>query len=323
MAGLLLAAGQGSRLGRPKALVELAGQTLAARGVALLKDGGADPVVVVSGAAELHLPGVIMVRNPGWATGMASSLRAGLAALPGDSDAVVIALVDQPLIGPESVRRLIAAHTAGAGAAVACYEGRPRNPVMIARGHWAAVASAAVGEAGARAFLRARPDLVTLVECGDTGRPDDIDTERDLKRIEGLLAARQPRCRLQARREVSGPDRLGDKHPEQVEIGRFLVGEHADLVPRATCRVEDLESLLGPDQAHGAVDVLADRVSARWDGRLGSQLGEDPLGWHPPPGCPASPRGGHGGQPGLGFGVRGAGAERAGPGRVDLVAGRG
>jgi len=187
VAGLLLAAGQGSRLGRPKALVEIGGQSLAARGVALLRDGGAVPVVVVTGAASVSLPGVITVHNPDWRSGMGSSLRAGLATLPADSAAVVIALVDQPLIGPESVRRLIAAFLVGAEVAVACYEGKPRNPVLITRAHWAEAAALAEGDVGARAFLRAHPELITAVECGDIGRSDDLDTEQDLSRITDLM----------------------------------------------------------------------------------------------------------------------------------------
>jgi CTP:molybdopterin cytidylyltransferase MocA len=183
VAGLLLAAGQGSRLGRPKALVEIGGLSLAERGVSLLRDGGANPVVMVTGAAPVSLPGVITAHNPEWQTGMGSSLREGLQTLPADRDAVVIALVDQPLIGPEAVRRLIAAFLAGAEVAVACYQGRPRNPVLIGRAHWAEAAAAAQGDAGARRFLRARPELVTAVECGDVGRPDDLDTPEDLLRI--------------------------------------------------------------------------------------------------------------------------------------------
>ena len=67
--------------------------------------------------------------------------------------------------------------------AVAAYDGKPRNPVLLAREHWPEVIATATGDQGARAFLRARPELVTLVECGDTGRPDDIDTPADLERI--------------------------------------------------------------------------------------------------------------------------------------------
>ncbi|MGH3398366.1 MAG: hypothetical protein ACRDPO_27135, partial [Streptosporangiaceae bacterium] len=65
--------------------------------------------------------------------------------------------------------------------------GQPRNPVLLGREHWPEVMALATGDAGARTFLRARPELVTLVECGDTGRPDDIDTRADLDRVAGLL----------------------------------------------------------------------------------------------------------------------------------------
>ena len=191
VAGILLAAGDGSRLGQPKATVELAGSTLAERGVALLRDGGADPVIVVTGAIPVEIPGVVSVHNPDWLTGMGSSLATGLRALAnGDAAAAVIALADQPLIGPEAVRRLIAAHAGGASIAVAAYHGAPRNPVLLAREHWAGVVALAVGDAGARPFLRAHPDLVTPVECGDTGRPDDLDTRSDFDRLASLVPPR-------------------------------------------------------------------------------------------------------------------------------------
>ena len=188
---MLLAAGQGSRFGRPKALVELDGQTLAERGIGMLRAGGSDPVLIVTGAAQVELGPEYQVRtvyNDDWRTGMGSSLRAALRVLA-DPDvgaevgAAVVALADQPLVGAEAVSRLIAAYQAGAGVAVAAYDGRPRNPVLLAREHWPEVIAMATGDQGARAFLRARPDLVTLVECGDTGRPDDIDTPADLEHI--------------------------------------------------------------------------------------------------------------------------------------------
>lgn len=213
VAGILLAAGDGSRIGQPKALVVIGGQSLVRRGIGLLQAGGARPVIVVSGAAQLDAelrdlvepaddpetgesdggqPGVISVHNPRWQTGMGSSLAAGLAALPAESTAAVLALADQPLVGPESVRRLIAAHAAGASVAVACYDGRPRNPVLLGREHWTEVTALAEGDVGARPFLRAHPELVTQIECGDTGRPDDIDTAADLARVTALLGASTP-----------------------------------------------------------------------------------------------------------------------------------
>jgi CTP:molybdopterin cytidylyltransferase MocA len=206
VAGVLLAAGEGSRFGQPKALVEFSGQTLAERGVHLLRAGGADPILVVTGAVPIELSGARTVFNPAWRTGMGSSLRAALQALSGSGSgsgsgpgpgigsgsdigigpevgAVVVALADQPLVGAGAVARLIAAYRDGIGVAVAAYDGQPRNPVLLAREHWPEVIATATGDQGARTFLRARPDLVTLVECADTGRPDDIDTPADLARI--------------------------------------------------------------------------------------------------------------------------------------------
>jgi CTP:molybdopterin cytidylyltransferase MocA len=138
---------------------------------------------------------------------MGSSVVAGLCALeavePGEvgtadggnlatarAEAAVIALADQPLVGAEAVRRLIAAYEGGASVVVAAYAGKPRNPVLIAREHWAAVSELATGDTGARPFLRAHPELVTLVECGDTGSPDDVDTPEDLDRVAGVSRAR-------------------------------------------------------------------------------------------------------------------------------------
>ena len=180
---MLLAAGAGTRLGRPKALVELAGQSLADRGVELLRAGGTAPIVVVTGAVSAEPLGALIVHNPHWRSGMGSSLAAGLSALPDSSSAAVIALVDQPLVGAEAIRRLIAAYHDGASVAVAGYGGEPRNPVLIARPHWPDVIASAIGDIGAREFLRTHRELVTLVECGDTGRPDDVDTPADLDRI--------------------------------------------------------------------------------------------------------------------------------------------
>ncbi|WP_131742825.1 nucleotidyltransferase family protein [Actinomadura roseirufa] len=179
-AGVLLAAGAGRRLGRPKALLELAGERLVDRGVRMLGDAGCAPIMVVVGAAQVEVVGAVVVPNPDWRDGMGSSLRAGLAALPPGCPAAVVALVDQPGIPAAAVARLVAAYEAGARIAVATYGGAPRNPVLLRAAHFADAARAAVGDTGARGFLRARPDLVTPVPCDDIAVPDDIDTPEDL-----------------------------------------------------------------------------------------------------------------------------------------------
>ena len=203
VAGVLLAAGEGSRFGQPKALVELDGQTLAERGVTCCGRAARIPILVVTGAAPVelagnscrlqramaHRHGFLAARRPPGPDRRARDARPAAAALAADVGAVVVALADQPLVGTDAVARLIAAYRGGASVAVAAYDGKPRNPVLLAREHWPEVIAAATGDQGARAFLRARPELVTLVECGDTGSPDDIDTAADLDRIAAVTAA--------------------------------------------------------------------------------------------------------------------------------------
>jgi CTP:molybdopterin cytidylyltransferase MocA len=183
--GVVLAAGGGSRYGQPKALVRFRGELLVERAYRLLSAGGCQPVLAVLGAgaeqvlATARLPST--VHNPDWPSGIGSSVRAGLAAVPPTAAAAVVALADEPLVGAEAVRRLIAAYRARpGGAVVATYAGQPRNPVLLDRVVFAEVAASAVGDRGARAWLRTHPDLVTAVPCDDTGDALDIDTPDDL-----------------------------------------------------------------------------------------------------------------------------------------------
>ncbi len=122
VAGLVLAAGEGRRFGGPKAVALLAGERLVDRAVRTLTEAGCSPVVVVSGAVDLEVPGARVVANPLWRTGMGSSLRAGLADLagsgePGDAEveAAVVFLVDTPWLTADAVRRLVELGSAAAG----------------------------------------------------------------------------------------------------------------------------------------------------------------------------------------------------------------
>jgi len=183
IAGLLLAAGEGRRYGRPKALVTLGdGRLLVDRAAEVLRAGGCEPVVVVLGAAadtvraSATLAGVTVVDNPLFATGMGSSLRTGLAALGSmDADAAVVLLVDTPGITPAAVSRLReAAATDPAGALViATYDGQRGHPVLLGRAHWAGVSELAVGDVGARPYLARHP--VAEVACEDVADPADMD----------------------------------------------------------------------------------------------------------------------------------------------------
>ncbi|MEV8593008.1 nucleotidyltransferase family protein [Streptomyces sp. NPDC052012] len=192
VAGLLLAAGGGRRLGgRPKALLPHRGRPLVEHAVRMLREGGCARVHVVLGARasdireRASLSGCVLVDNPAWEQGMGTSLRAGLDSLAGTgARAALVSLVDQPGIGAEAVARVLGAYDSPASLVSAAYDGVRGHPVLFGAAHWAGVAATATGDRGARAYLKEHAGRITLVECGDVAAPYDIDTEADLAHLE-------------------------------------------------------------------------------------------------------------------------------------------
>lgn len=185
-AGLVLAAGGGSRMGSPKAVVaHPGGGTLLEHSISSLREAGCSPVVVVVGAeasraSTFAATADLVVVAADWAQGQSASLRTGLQALqetPAASVAVV--LVDLPDVGADVVRRVVlAAGAARASLARAAYAGAPGHPVVIGRDHWAGVIAVAQGDQGARDYLASH--VHELVECGDLATGRDVDTPADL-----------------------------------------------------------------------------------------------------------------------------------------------
>jgi nicotine blue oxidoreductase len=195
--GVVLAAGAGTRLGRgPKALLPYRGRPLIESVAAALLDGGCREVVVVLGAgavdvrAAARLDCCRTVVNPGWQSGMGSSLLLGNATAD-SRDHLMVALVDQPGVTAATVRRLLAAHRPGRVAAAA-YDGgaaategrggglRRGHPLVIDAALRQAVADTVTGDAGARAFLRTHPELVDEVDCSDLSSGLDVDAPEHL-----------------------------------------------------------------------------------------------------------------------------------------------
>ncbi|WP_082696451.1 NTP transferase domain-containing protein [Mycobacterium sp. IS-1590] len=172
IAGVLLAAGAGTRYGMPKVLAAQ-GEWLNAA-VQALHAGGCDDVVVVLGAAMVEVPPPARaVFAEAWADGLSASLRAGLSAV--EADFAVLHTVDTPDVGADVVRRVLRAATASdSGLARARYGQAPGHPVVIARRHWAALLDEVRGDAGARSFLAGRDDVV-VVDCADLATGRDID----------------------------------------------------------------------------------------------------------------------------------------------------
>ncbi|WP_107766644.1 nucleotidyltransferase family protein [Nocardioides terrigena] len=178
--GLLLAAGAGRRMGTPKALVHDAdGTSWLQRSARALLDGGCAPVLVVLGAGAeeaftllADLPVEAVVADD-WDEGMGASLRAGLLAV-GDTDAVLVSLVDLPDVGAPVVARVLEAGTGRAVLARSAYDGEAGHPVLLGADHLAPLVAALHGDVGAKPYLAAHE--VTLVECGDLATGADRDT---------------------------------------------------------------------------------------------------------------------------------------------------
>ena len=190
IAGLLLAAGRSTRFGGDKLLAMLHDRpVLAWSASALAADVDALVLVVpLDSAARIAALGgipAVVVAHAARDDGLASSIRAGIAALPADVEAVVIALADQPLVAHGVVRRLCRRwHDGGVIAVAPRYRDGRGHPVLFGRAAFAALA-ALEGDTGARSLLDSLGDDVALVDV-DAPRPVDVDTPDALRALAAL-----------------------------------------------------------------------------------------------------------------------------------------
>jgi nicotine blue oxidoreductase len=195
--GIVLAAGAGTRLGLgPKALLPYRGRPLVEAIAGNLLDGGCREVVVVLGAgapdvaATAELDRYRVIVNQDWPMGMGGSFLLGHQAADA-GDHLLVALVDQPGLTPATVQRLLARHRPGRITAAAYRrrdslgegsdaELRRGHPLLIDASLRDAVCATVTGDAGARGFLRAHPELVDQVDCTDQSTGEDVDTTDQL-----------------------------------------------------------------------------------------------------------------------------------------------
>lgn len=175
---LILAAGEGSRIGAPKATLEINGERLIDRAVSIFKQAGCTEVYAVLGAWVGDVAGAKVIVNQNWKEGMGSSLRIGLSHISSlQEDEVLISLVDLPGLTVSAVERVL---LEPGEIVVGTYKGKPGHPVKFSRPHWQAIMARAVGDVGARGYLSSRSD-VHYVEIGDVANGKDVDTNEDLE----------------------------------------------------------------------------------------------------------------------------------------------
>ena len=189
VAAVLLAAGGSRRLGFPKQLVRWRARPLLVHALDAIREALPDAeIVVVLGAQAQRLrsvvrrsaPAATTVTNVRWADGLATSLRAGIAAVPRGTRAILITLVDQPRIDGRALRRLLRAWSRKPGVpAAARYVGHAGVPAILPRRSWRAARNL-TGDIGARALLRDAASI-TLVDMPEAAL--DIDTPAEVARL--------------------------------------------------------------------------------------------------------------------------------------------
>jgi molybdenum cofactor cytidylyltransferase len=189
IAAIVLAAGRSSRMGEHKLLLSLGDRPLIAHVVAAACASSADPVLVALGheaervRAALPPDRYVAVANPDYAQGMASSLRAGIAAVPVECAGAIVLLGDQPLVTAGLLDRLIdAARHDSYSIVAATYASRRGSPVYFPRMYFSEL-EAIAGDEGGRSVLARHPDRMRLVECADIASALDVDRPEDYERI--------------------------------------------------------------------------------------------------------------------------------------------
>lgn len=186
VSGILLAGGASNRMGRPKALLTYRGVPFLRAVAEALLAGGVEELVAVlnpdvSGLPEV-LPADARVRSvaaPPASAGQLASLHAGLHALSPASEAVLLALVDQPGVRPETIAALIQAFRATGGPLLQpVHAGRRGHPVCFARALYSELLAAPEAE-GARAVVRRHRDVLREVPVDDPAIHQDVDRPED------------------------------------------------------------------------------------------------------------------------------------------------
>lgn len=191
IAGMILAAGESSRMNRDKALLLYRGRTFLETIVLTLRETGIQRIAVVLGhhAEEIRrsvkLDEVDFVFNPEWRHGQTSSLQAGLRTLGSpDLDAIVLALVDHPAVSPETVRALVTSfHETHAPVVIPVQHLQRGHPVVIARTLFPQLMSLGP-DAGANLIIRKYRDQTQFLEVDDPGVLQDVDDPETFRQLE-------------------------------------------------------------------------------------------------------------------------------------------
>ncbi len=190
IAGLILAAGESSRMGTDKAVLTYRDRTFLELVAQTLQEIGIERIAVVLGhhAQEIQrhvkIEAAQILINPDYKSGQTSSLKVGLRSLTADDvEAIVLCLVDHPAVSAETLTRLVAAYReSGAPVVIPTYRGRRGHPVLIGRQLFDELLGLAA-DAGADSVLRKFRQTTRFVEVEDEGILIDVDDPKSYRRL--------------------------------------------------------------------------------------------------------------------------------------------
>jgi molybdenum cofactor cytidylyltransferase len=239
VSAVVLAAGMSRRMGTPKQLLRLAGETILERTLKNVRDSQVSEIVLVLGFAadsvekeisadHVKMDRVKIVHNKDYQQGMGMSLRTGLAAVDAKSNAALIVLADQPFVSPETLDQLIACHQESKRQIIIpIYKGFRGNPVLLDRSVFAELQSL-TGDVGCRAIFGSHTEDIRKLAVEDVGILLDIDSQEEYQKLGKAYAAKGDeagRSILPAleSREGESKERLPVDRAELIVAGRDAV----------------------------------------------------------------------------------------------------
>lgn len=189
---IVLAAGQSRRMGKQnKLLATLDEKPLIHHVIDALTGSSVEEIYVVTGHESEDVRQLLsdrrveLVHNPAYASGLSSSLRVGIAALPSDADAVLVCLGDMPLIRTDTINALVSAYTKSPAETICipAYRGKHGNPVLWPRCYFSEIMEL-TGDVGARALVGLHENSVLSVSQGSDSVLVDVDTREVLHDLE-------------------------------------------------------------------------------------------------------------------------------------------
>lgn len=191
--GVILAAGQGLRMGQPKQLLPLGGKPMVWHVAAAACQAALGEVIVITGAYKEQVTQVLRdlpvkaIYNENWAQGQSTSVKKAVQSVRAEAQSVMFLLADQPLVDAELLINLVRTYQeTGASILMPRCRNRPGNPVLFDIRTWRPALLQLTGDEGARQIIRQQQKAVHYIEIPDEQLFFDVDTQLEYTKMQKL-----------------------------------------------------------------------------------------------------------------------------------------